>query len=65
LLDRIDQQLIQAENAGIDQSQIEKAQGLILEIKELLSKNQIKDVKIVYVELKELMKNIGYSIRIT
>jgi molecular chaperone GrpE (heat shock protein) len=65
LLDRIDQQLIQAENDGIDQSQIEKGYELILEIKELLSKNQIKNAKIVYVELKELMKNIEYSVRIT
>ena len=38
---------------------------LILEIRELLSKNQINDAKVVYVELKELMKNIGYSIQIT
>ena len=65
MLDRIDQQLIQAENDGIDQSQIEKGYELILEIKELLSKNQIKNAKIVYVELKELMKNIGISVRIT
>jgi hypothetical protein len=65
LLDRIDQQLIQAENDGIDQFQIEKGYELILEIKELLSKNQIKNAKIVYVELKELMKNIEYSVRIT
>ena len=65
LLDRIDQQLIQAENDGIDHSQIERGHGLILEIKESLSKNQIKNAKIVYVELKELMKNIGYSVRIT
>ena len=65
LLDKIDQQLIQAENAGVDQSQIEKGHGLILEIKELLSKNQIKNAKVVYSELEELMKNIGYSVRIT
>jgi len=43
----------------------EKGHGLILEIKELLSKNQIKNAKIVYVELKELMKNIEISVRIT
>ena len=60
LLDKINLQLIQAENTGIDQSQIEKANGLILEIKELLSKNQIKNAKIAYVQLKELMKNIEY-----
>ena len=65
LLDRIDQKLIQAENAGVDQSQIEKGHGLILEIKELLSKNQIKNAKVVYSELKEVMKNIGISVRIT
>ncbi len=43
----------------------EKGHGLILEIKELLSKNQIKNAKIVYVELKELIKNIEISVRIT
>ena len=65
LLDRIDQKLIQAENAGVDQSQIEKGHGLILEIKELLSKNQIENAKVVYSELKELIQNIGISVRIT
>ena len=42
-----------------------KAHSLILEIRELLSKNQINSAKVVYTELKELMKNIGYSVRIT
>ena len=65
LLDQIDNQLIQAQNDGVVQIQIDKAQALILEIRELLSKNQINDAKVVYVELKELMENIGYSIRIT
>lgn len=65
LLDKIDQKLIQAENAGVDPSQIEKGHELILEIKELLSKNQIKNAKVVYSELKEVMKNIGISVRIT
>jgi hypothetical protein len=45
--------------------QIDKAHALILEIRELLSKNQINDAKVIFNELKELMKNIGYSIQIT
>ena len=65
LLVQIDNQLTKAQNDGVVQIQIDKAQALILEIRELLSKNQINDAKVVYVELKELMENIGYSIRIT
>ena len=66
LIEKIDKQLIIAQNEGvIDQIQIDKAHTLILEIKELLSKNQINDAKVVYVELKALMENIGHSIRIT
>ncbi|MDC0927417.1 hypothetical protein OAQ30_00125 [Nitrosopumilus sp.] len=66
LLDKIDKQLIKAQdNGGTVQTQIDKAQALILEIKELLSENQINDAKVVYVELKELMENIGYSVQIT
>jgi len=65
LLDRIDKQLTKAKDDGVDQTQIDKGHKLILEIRELLSKNQINDAKVVYVELKELMKNIGYSIQIT
>ena len=65
LLDRIDKQLTKAQDDNMDQVQIDKASALILEIRELLSKNQINDAKVVYVELKELMKNIGYSIQIT
>ena len=65
LLDRIDKQLTKAQDDNIDQIQIDKASALILEIRELLSKNQINDAKVVYAELKELMKNIGYPIRIT
>jgi len=65
LIEKIDKQLITAQNEGvIDQIQIDKAHTLILEIKELLSKNQINDAKVVYVELKTLMENIGHSIRI-
>jgi len=65
LIEKIDKQLIIAQNEGvIDQIQIDKAHTLILEIKELLSKNQINDAKVVYVELKALMENIGHSIRI-
>ncbi len=65
LLDRIDKQLTKAQDDGVDQTQIDKGHKLILEIRELLSKNQINDAKVVFVELKELMKNISYSIRIT
>ena len=38
---------------------------LILEIKELLSKNQINSAKTVYSELKVVLKNIGISVKIT
>ena len=65
LLDRIDKQLTKAQDDNIDQIQIDKASALILEIRELLSKNQINDAKVVYGELKGLMKNIGYPIQIT
>ena len=65
LLDQIDNQLTIAQANGIDQTQIDKGHKLVLEIKELLSKNQINSAKVVYTELKELMKNIGYSVRIT
>jgi hypothetical protein len=65
LLDRIDEQLTKAQNDNIDQTQIDKAHSLILEIRELLSKNQINDAKVVYVKLKGLMENIGYPIQIT
>jgi len=65
LLDQIDKLLTHAQDNDVDQTQIDKGHKLILEIRELLSKNQINDAKVVYVELKELMKNIGYSIHIT
>ena len=65
LLDRIDKQLTKAKDDGVDQTQIDKGHKLILEIRELLSKNQINDAKVVYAELKGLMENISYSIRIT
>ena len=65
LLNQIDKLLTHAQDNDVDQIQIDKAHALILEIRELLSKNQINDAKIVFAELKELMKNIGYSIRIT
>ena len=64
-LNQIDEQLAKAQDNGVDQSQIDTGHELILEIRELLSKNQINDAKVVYVELKGLMENIGYSIRIT
>jgi len=65
LLNQIDKLLTHAQDNDVDQIQIDKAHALILEIRELLSKNQINDAKVVYVELKELMNNIGYSIEIT
>ena len=65
LLNQVDKILTHAQDNDVDQIQIDKAHALILEIRELLSKNQINDAKVVFAELKELMKNIGYSIRIT
>lgn len=65
LLDQVDKQLTKAQDNGTDQTQIDKGHELILEIRELLSKNQINDAKVIFVELKALMENIGYSIRIT
>ena len=65
LLNQVDKILTHAQDNDVDQIQIDKAHALILEIRELLSKNQINDAKVVYVELKGLMKNIGYSIQIT
>ena len=65
LLDQIDKLLTHAQDNDVDQIQIDKAHALILEIRELLSKNQINDAKVIFDELKELMKNIGYSIQIT
>ena len=65
LLNQVDRQLTKAQDNGVDQTQIDKGHELILEIRELLSKNQINDAKVIFVELKGLMENIGYSIRIT
>ena len=65
LLNQVDKQLTKAQNNGVDQTQIDKGHELILEIRELLSKNQINDAKVIFAELKGLMENIGYSIQIT
>ena len=65
LLNQVDKILTHAQDNDVDQIQIDKASALILEIRELLSKNQINDAKVVFAELKGLMKNIGYPIRIT
>ena len=65
LIDQIDQKVIQVKDSGVDQTEIDKAKGLILEIRELLSKNQINSAKIVYSELKVVLKNIEISVRIT
>ena len=65
LLNQVDKILTHAQNNDVVQIQIDKASALILEIRELLSKNQINDAKVVFAELKGLMKNIGYPIRIT
>ena len=62
---QIDQKLIQAKDLGRDQIEIDKANELILEIRELLSKNQINDAKKVYSELIVVLKNIGISVKIT
>ena len=62
---QIDQKLIQAKDLGRDKIAIDKANELILEIRELLSKNQINDAKTVYSELKVVLKNIGISVKIT
>ena len=64
LLDRIDIQLTEAQENNINQSQINNAYELILEIRELLSKNQINDAKVVFSELKEVMNDIGYPVKI-
>jgi hypothetical protein len=65
LLNQVDKILTHAQDNDVDQIQIDKASALILEIRELLSKNQINDAKVVFAELKGLMKNIGYPIQIT
>ena len=65
LLDKIDQSLMQVKDTTVDQTQIDKADELILEIRELLSKNQINSAKILYSELTVILKNIGISVRIT
>ena len=65
LLDQIDKLLTKAQNDGVDQIQIDKGHELILEIRELVSKNQINDAKVIFAELKALMENIGYSVQIT
>ena len=62
---QIDQKLIEAKDMGKDQIGIDKANELILEIRELLSKNQINDAKKVYSELKVVLKDIGISVKIT
>ena len=65
LLNQVDKLLTHAQNNDVDQIQIDKASALILEIRELLSKNQINDAKVVFAELKGFMEKIGYPIRIT
>ena len=64
-LAQIDQKLIQAKDLGRDEIEIDRANELIIEIRELLSKNQINDAKTVYSELKVVLKNIGISVKIT
>ena len=65
LLNQVDKILTHAQDNDVDQIQIDKASALILEIRELLSKNQINDAKVVFAELKGFMEKIGYPIRIT
>ena len=62
---QIDQKLMEAQDQNRDQTEIDKANELIIEIRELLSKNQINDAKTVYSELKVVLKNIGISVHIT
>ena len=62
---QIDQKLMEAKDQNRDQIEIDKANELIIEIRELLSKNQINDAKTVYSELKVVLKNIGISVKIT
>ena len=62
---QIDQKLMEAKDQNRDQIEIDKANELIVEIRELLSKNQINDAKTVYSELKVVLKNIGISVKIT
>ena len=62
---QIDQKLLEAKDLGRDEIEIDKANELILEIRELLSKNQINSAKTVYSELKVVLKNIGISVKIT
>jgi hypothetical protein len=64
-LAQIDEKLMEAKDLDRDQIRIDKANELILEIRELLSKNQINDAKKVYSELKVVLKDIGISVRIT
>ena len=62
---QIDQKLIEAKDLDRSQIEIDKANELIVEIRELLSKNQINDAKKVYSELKVVLKDIGISVKIT
>ena len=62
---QIDQKLIESKDLGMDEIEIDKANELILEIRELLSKNQINSAKTVYSELTIVLKNIGISVKIT
>jgi len=64
LIDQIDQKVMEVKDSEYDQTDIKKAKELILEIRELLSKNQINSAKIVYSELKVILQNIGISVRL-
>ena len=65
LIDEIDQKIMDIKDSEIDQTKIDRANELILEIRELLSKNQINNAKTVYSELKIILKNIGIIVKIT
>ena len=62
---QIHQKLIEAKDLDRNQIEIDKANELIVEIRELLSKNQINDAKKVYSELKVVLNDIGISVKIT
>jgi len=58
----IEEKLEKALESGATKTQIDKAHELIEEIRDLISKNQISDAKIVFHELNKLLRNIELSV---
>lgn len=58
----IEKKLDKALESGATKTQIDKAHKLIEEIRDLISKNQISDAKIVFHELNKLLRNIELSV---